>query len=502
MFCVPLLVLSQQFGDLVNVSNAPDMIDTLPAIAVDKNNHAHIAWNGFYYRPEAPDSVASDIFYTNNKAGSFAAPVQISVPTGWYSRDPTIAVDSAGNAHIAFRRSDDQMTILNGDDIYYVTNADGIVDNPVLLVDGKDDYPGGPIYVVGPHFPRIHCDKQNNVHLLIQVYNCIEESASKGHLVYLTKIDGIWSDIEPTVEIYEAFFNEYASVVDQNGYVHIAMEVSPYYGRDCIYYTNNTEGAFSFTELASDTLHEAQEPDITVDSYGNAHIVYRDVHPQISYDIYYVNNISGKCDTWIPIGEITTYAFYWPSIAIDDSDYVHITYKKFGSTLYYGNNRGDNFNFISHNYNTSMQRFYNWVPGSNYFVLGDFSSIHIAFYHWVNDYDTEIFYLSSKWTETTSIQADRDIPKEFTLSQNYPNPFNPITRINFKLPQASHVVMKIYDIFGREVRTLIETQYEAGSYYLNWDARDDYGDFVSSGIYIYEIKAGKFSQAKKMTLIK
>jgi PKD repeat protein len=103
----------------------------------------------------------------------------------------------------------------------------------------------------------------------------------------------------------------------------------------------------------------------------------------------------------------------------------------------------------------------------------------------------------------TGMQATANVlPESYRLLHNYPNPFNPITRINFKLPNASHVVMKIYDIFGREVRTLVEKQYEAGRYYLTWDARDDYGDFVSSGIYIYEIKAGKFSQAKKMTLIK
>ncbi len=94
------------------------------------------------------------------------------------------------------------------------------------------------------------------------------------------------------------------------------------------------------------------------------------------------------------------------------------------------------------------------------------------------------------------------IPERFILAQNYPNPFNPMTTIDFQLPEPSHVVIKVYDIYGREVRTLIRKQYVAGRYYLTWDARDDYGDFVSSGIYIYEIQAGKFSQAKKMMLVK
>ncbi len=89
------------------------------------------------------------------------------------------------------------------------------------------------------------------------------------------------------------------------------------------------------------------------------------------------------------------------------------------------------------------------------------------------------------------------IPVEFSLSQNYPNPFNPSTKINFDIPANSLVTLKVYDVIGNEVMTLVNGQKEAGSYTVNFNASN-----LSSGIYIYKIQAGDFSAIKKMTLIK
>ena len=89
------------------------------------------------------------------------------------------------------------------------------------------------------------------------------------------------------------------------------------------------------------------------------------------------------------------------------------------------------------------------------------------------------------------------IPKEFQLMQNYPNPFNPTTTIIFDLPKESHVTMKIYNILGQEVKTLINETKKPGSYHLNFNASS-----LASGVYIYRIKAGEFTSTKKMMLIK
>ena len=89
------------------------------------------------------------------------------------------------------------------------------------------------------------------------------------------------------------------------------------------------------------------------------------------------------------------------------------------------------------------------------------------------------------------------LPTEFSLSQNYPNPFNPSTTIKFDIPKATRVSLKIYNVLGQEVETLVNEIMEPGAYNFKWDA----GHFAS-GMYIYRIEAGNFVQSKKMMLIK
>jgi len=97
-----------------------------------------------------------------------------------------------------------------------------------------------------------------------------------------------------------------------------------------------------------------------------------------------------------------------------------------------------------------------------------------------------------------SVKHDKiKIPEEFDLSQNYPNPFNPVTKIKYQLPFESTVNLKIYNILGQEVITLINEQQKAGYYEISFNASR-----YASGVYIYRIQAGKFSSSKKMVLLK
>ena len=94
------------------------------------------------------------------------------------------------------------------------------------------------------------------------------------------------------------------------------------------------------------------------------------------------------------------------------------------------------------------------------------------------------------------------LPEVFSLHQNYPNPFNPVTKLRYDLPENGHVNITIYDMLGREVKTLINQAQDAGYRSLIWDATNDYGKPVSAGIYLYQIQAGEYMQTKKMVLLK
>jgi hypothetical protein len=94
------------------------------------------------------------------------------------------------------------------------------------------------------------------------------------------------------------------------------------------------------------------------------------------------------------------------------------------------------------------------------------------------------------------------LPSAYSLEQNYPNPFNPSTMISYNLPKSGNVQIKIFDALGREVRSLINEEKSAGKYNIAWDARDNSGSKVSSGVYFYTINSGDFVQTKKMVLMK
>jgi len=94
------------------------------------------------------------------------------------------------------------------------------------------------------------------------------------------------------------------------------------------------------------------------------------------------------------------------------------------------------------------------------------------------------------------------LPVNFSLGQNYPNPFNPSTTISFSIPRTEMIELQIYNIRGQIVRTLVNEQMSPGHHAVMWDGRDEQGHAVSSGVYLYRINAGDYSETRKMTLVK
>lgn len=91
---------------------------------------------------------------------------------------------------------------------------------------------------------------------------------------------------------------------------------------------------------------------------------------------------------------------------------------------------------------------------------------------------------------------------ECMLLPNHPNPFNPETEIQFQLPEAAHVVLKVFNACGEEVRTLAQGQYAAGAHRVIWDGRNSSGNVMASGVYWYQLGTNGFSQIRKMTLLR
>jgi hypothetical protein len=92
------------------------------------------------------------------------------------------------------------------------------------------------------------------------------------------------------------------------------------------------------------------------------------------------------------------------------------------------------------------------------------------------------------------------VPEKFELNQNYPNPFNPSTKFSFSLPKRENVLIKVYDIAGNEINTLVNGELNAGSYLVDWDSKNTNGNSTASGVYFYRLTTNSFTDTKKMIL--
>jgi len=102
----------------------------------------------------------------------------------------------------------------------------------------------------------------------------------------------------------------------------------------------------------------------------------------------------------------------------------------------------------------------------------------------------------------SAIPASTSIPAKFELHQNYPNPFNPSTTIKYSLATGSNVEIKIYNLLGRHIRTLVSEFQTTGTRTVVWDGRDHLQQVVSSGIYLYRIRAGNLIETRKMAFVR
>ncbi|MBK7632282.1 MAG: T9SS type A sorting domain-containing protein [Ignavibacteriales bacterium] len=98
---------------------------------------------------------------------------------------------------------------------------------------------------------------------------------------------------------------------------------------------------------------------------------------------------------------------------------------------------------------------------------------------------------------STGIGSNDVFPKEFRLFQNYPNPFNGNSIIKYSIPKSSQVQIKVFDVLGNEIETIVNEEKPIGTYELNWNAAN-----LPSGVYFYRLRAGDYVQTRKMILLK
>lgn len=225
---------------------------------------------------------------------------------------------------------------------------------------------------------------------------------------------------------------------------NISMTDSPFR-----YYSNNTEQIL--TGNFGIPLYDA---DSAVVSFDARYIL------QTNNDLVYFEISTDGGQQWTQLGEpVTGVSFEFEEISCNLQDYL-------------GNEARFRFRMVT--------------DGS-----GTREGIHIDDFHVV-------------WSNHTGVD-DEDIPLipfKFNLTQNYPNPFNASTRIAFSLNKTAYTQLTVYDILGRNVRTLLSKEMPAGDHEIIWDSRDNSGSDVASGLYMYKLESENNSQIKRMTLLR
>ncbi len=191
------------------------------------------------------------------------------------------------------------------------------------------------------------------------------------------------------------------------------------------------------------------------------------------------NNFSGSLSSWL--------------------DYRHVANFPFSGTIEH------RFRFQSAMGATAMFVSWNFPPGVTALIqdLSNGTNINLPISgsgtYQINDFQNyNKLKLFVTYSNVVSVEDKPDnLPLNYSLEQNYPNPFNPSTKIIWQSPVVSHQVLKVFDVIGREVATLIDEFRNAGRYEVEFNAAG-----LASGIYIYELQAGSFSQSQKMVLIR
>jgi minor extracellular serine protease Vpr len=121
----------------------------------------------------------------------------------------------------------------------------------------------------------------------------------------------------------------------------------------------------------------------------------------------------------------------------------------------------------------------------------------------VQSYNIRMRSIITRASGLNSINAAQQLqPEIFRLGQNYPNPFNPSTQISYNIPKSGLVKLQIFDILGRSVATLVNSEQEAGDHYVVWNGISSNGALASSGVYFYRLESGSFSKTERMLLLK
>jgi hypothetical protein len=442
----------------------------------------HVVWfdyrdgisNGEIYYKSSTDSGVSwgeDTRLTNNYAES---------------RYPSVAVSSSV-MHIVWQDTRDGNT-----EIYYKHSTDeGVSWGEDTRLTNNTAWSWEPSVAVSGLFVNVVWDDYRDGNFEIYYKRSLDGGVSWGADIRLTN-NPAWSG--------------FSSVAVSGSVVHVVW----YDERDGnyeIYYKRSTDSGVSWGTDTRQTNNSASSelPSVTVSGLF-VHVVWRDKRDG-NYEIYYKRSSDGGI-SWGTDTRLTnnTANSYNPSVAVSGfppGSVIHVVWfdERDGNAEIYYKRSTD----AGVSWGTDTRLTNNPAASGSPSVAVSGSAVHVV---WRDERDgnDEIYYKRNPTGNTIGIKnITSEIPSSYSLEQNYPNPFNPITKIKFDIPDRfpirafgnDNVVLKVFDILGKEIATLVNESLKPGTYEVTFDA-----SMLTSGIYFYKLETVNYSETKKMILIR
>jgi len=437
-------------------------------ITADGNNLYVVWWDG--------RDLDREIYFNRSTDNglTWQSDTRLTNVNSW-SEYPSIAV-SGSNVHIVWMDDRDESYY---PEIFYKRSTDGGISwSADEKLTSNPSEPGIPSLAVSG----------NNIHI---VWHDLRDGNWEIYYKRSTDNGATW---QPDVRLTnDASVSERASIALWNNSIYVVWQDERDNDKE-IYFKISTDNGNNWSGdiRLTNSVGESEIPTLAVEE-SNINVVWGDSRNGIGNAEIYVKRSTDSGINWTEDIRITNTpsASNRPSVAVS-SNFVHISWNEVWEIYYkrstdYGNT-----------WETETRITNNTSQSENSFVVVSDSAVHLIWQDNPANND-DIYY---KKNPTGNIITDvvcisNNTPNEFKLNQNYPNPFNPNTSIQYAIASRQFVQLKVYDVLGNEIATLVNEEKPAGMYNVQFTMNN-----VSSGIYFYQLRAGDFLETKKMILIK
>ena len=436
----------------------------------------HVVWY------DTRDGASPEIYYKRSIDGGINWGADTRITNNiYYSSNPSVAV-SGSVVHIVWEDNRD-----GNYEIYYNRS-----------INGGASWGTDTRLTNDPAISQNSC--VSSIGLFVNVVWADFRNGPQSEVYYKRSSDGGISWGADTRITNDSAGSWWPSVSTSGSVVHI-LWMDGRNGHQDIYYKRSIDAGVNWgtdTPLTNDTNHR-DTPSMSV-SGSNVHILFLDSRnwDPGPYEIFYKHSTDGGV-SW---GADTRLTVHYTSSSL------HSVIASSGSNVHvvWDDNRNSALNYEIY-YKSSTNGGLNWgvdtrlTYDSSYsmypFVSASGTSVHVVWSDYRNG-NYEIYYKRNPTGNTIGIQnISTKIPSKFSLSQNYPNPFNPATVISFQLSVAGNVLLKVYNMLGKEVAILVNKNLNPGTYKVDWNASN-----FSSGVYFYKLETNGFSDVKKLILLK